>query len=154
MKTILFILALVQGKYTIHCETSLRNKTQQILAQKGWKRCKDNLNNGRVTSAKNNKDKSEVNCTCNKGFSLVDYQNNPYSGTITCVDGNLTPRVSCAKVVEDKPDPKPTQSPQPTYAPPATTQKPTTPWTGEFPRGEIYSHGLEKLVPVTFTSYV
>ena len=110
-----------------------------ILAQKGWKRCKDNLNNGRVTSAKNNKDKSEVNCSCNKGFSLVDYQNKPYAGTITCVDGNLTPRVTCAKAVEQNPDPapKPTQSPKPTYAPPATTQKPTTPWTGEFPRGKI-----------------
>jgi len=108
-------------------------------AQKGWKRCKDGLANGRVTSSKNKNDKTEVNCTCDRGYTLVDYQNNPTTTAVKCTNGELQPRVNCAKVIDDTPS---TQTP-PTYAPPtyaptmAPTKRPTTTtqWTGQFPQG-------------------
>ena len=80
-----------------------------------------------------------MNCDCNRGYSLVDYLNNPTSATIQCIDGQLKPVVNCAKIVDDSPGQPIDQpsKPKPTYAPTAApTVKPTTPWTGQFPQGK------------------
>ena len=86
-----------------------------------------------------------MNCDCNRGYSLVDYLNNPSSATIQCINGQLKPIVNCAKIVDDSPSQpidKPVK-PKPTYAPTvAPTNPPTTVWTGQFPPGTNY---LKKL---------